>query len=695
MAGARKRAGSRADARRAAAEPRSAAPPEDATGRADLGARVALGALALVLLVAPLAVDSAAEAGFDAPKRLLVLLGTALAAAAALVLPPPEGASAALRTWRSADRRARAIVLLAIGGLAGMVVAALLSPRTALSLGALRALLPMALLVPLGASRVLGRGGSAVLLAAFLAGATIDALASLLERAGLVQPFTIEAVAGRGGTGAMVGNEGSLALLLAFGVVAALGVVLAPRAPAWRAATGAALVLQLLGLAANPSLTALATALAGAAVVAIAAHGRRALLVIAVSLAMVGVAAVALPQLRARVSTASAALRAGDWDALLTYRLGPWVAATEMMRARPLVGFGPGTFAAEFIPQRLAAEQRHRRRFVLPRETSTFGEAHDDYLQLAAECGLPAAAALLTAFALLALALARRVGRSRDDGPDVAGARTEGIVLLGLVASAAVSALTWFPLQLAVTAPALLLALGRSWRLVAEPSLARATDGDAATRDVATHDAAMHDAAIAQTSATLAQPPVRLARVFAAIVLVIIVAVPELRRYGAERDLARATGLVRAYVAAHGIGPARMLDDARTAALASAAVLPSDPRPILAAGAVELVGKKPQDALARYRRALELGERAEIDLNAGRAYAMLDRRPDAFAAFVRTGWLSPYLVYAMPEAARPLVEQEVARLEAKLRDGTLAGPPPLPDDLRTPSVARTEGAPPT
>ncbi|MBY0278089.1 hypothetical protein K2Z84_22370, partial [Candidatus Binatia bacterium] len=90
----------------------------------DLGARVALGALAFVLLVAPLAFDTTAEAAFDAPKRLLVLLGTTLAAAAALVLSPPDGASAALRTWRSADRRARAIALLAAGALAGVIVAA-------------------------------------------------------------------------------------------------------------------------------------------------------------------------------------------------------------------------------------------------------------------------------------------------------------------------------------------------------------------------------------------------------------------------------------------------------------------------------------------------------------------------------------------------------------------------------------------
>ena len=634
----------------------------------DVGARVALATLALVLLVAPLAVDTSAEASFDAPKRFVVLLGAALAAAAALVLPRfgAHGGNA-LETWRSADARARTIAVLAAAALVATVVSAVLSPRAAVSLGALRAILPMALLLPLGASRVLARGGSATLLAAFVAGAAVDALASLLERAGLVQLFVVESAAGRGGTGAFVGNEGSLALLLALGAVAALAVLLQARATAWRTAAGAALLVLLAGIAANPGLTALLALLAGASVVAIAALGRRALLVIGGAVALVVVAAVTIPQLRTRVAAATAAARAGDWDALLTYRLGPWAAASEMARARPLLGVGPGTFGAEFATSRLAAELRHRRRFVLPRETSTFSEAHDDYLQLAAECGVPA---LLAALAALGLLLASLGGKlARDDGDDDA-TRAESVVIVGLVTSGAVAALAWFPLQLASTAPVLLLALGRGWRLIADEPRVVAPGSDAADERA--------------DGAVLEQPSVRAARTFAAAVLILIVLVPELRRYGAERDLARATGLARGYLASKGAATPRMLDDARAAARASAAVLPADPRPVLAAGAIELVAKKPQDALAHYRDAMALGERAETGLNAGRALAMLDQRPEALAAFVRTGWLSPYLVFSMPTAAQPLVQQENARLEEKLRAGELSAPPPLPDVLRAP-----------
>jgi len=624
----------------------------------DIGARLALGALAAVLLLAPLVVDASAEASFDAPKRLVTLVGVALAAAAGLVLVPRGACAGDVRAvWRTADARARAIALLAVLALAAGVAAALLSPRASLATSALRVLLPIALLLPLGASRVLEPRGGAILLAAFVAAACVDALAALLERAGLVQLFVIESVAGRGGTGAFVGNEGSLALLLALGSVAALGVLLQARARAWRVAAGGVLVLQVAALAVSPSLTALVALLAGVVVVAVAALGRRAVWVLSGCVLAVALATAAYAPLRDRVATAARAARAGDWDALLTYRLGPWAAAAEMVRARPLVGFGPGTFGAEFAAQRLHAEERHRRRFVLPRETSTFAQAHNEYLHLLAEAGVPAAAAAIAALALLLGTLARRVAASPPGD-----ARAEQVIVLGIVVTGATGALTWFPLQLASTAPVLLLALGRGWRLSAAPS------GDVRADEVRSSDGQL-----------------RVARAIAAVLLVALVALPELRRYRAERTLARATAAAQAVLAAR-VPAARVLDEALVAADASAAALPGDPRPVLAAGAIELVAKRPQQALERYRTALVLGERAETDLNAGRAYALLDQRPEALAAFVRAAWLSPALVPSMPLAAQPLVQAEVARLEEQLRAGTLAAPPPLPEALRVPGV---------
>jgi O-antigen ligase len=129
-----------------------------------------------------------------------------------------------------------------------------------------------------------------------------------------------------------------------------------------------------------------------------------------------------------------------------------------MARERPLTGFGPGTFGAEFVPHRLKAELRARRRFVNPLVTSTYGEAHSEPLQAVAEGGLAGLAAVASAgFLLYGLARASR----RNDGS--AG---EAVWLFAFLVAGVVAALTWFPLQRPVSAIPLLLAAGRGWRIV-------------------------------------------------------------------------------------------------------------------------------------------------------------------------------------------------------------------------------------
>src|SRR5215471_3220700 len=47
--------------------------------------------------------------------------------------------------------------------------------------------------------------------------------------------------------------------------------------------------------------------------------------------------------MRVRAAEAVWAMKQGDWDHVVTYRLGAWAAAVEMARDRPWLGFGPGT----------------------------------------------------------------------------------------------------------------------------------------------------------------------------------------------------------------------------------------------------------------------------------------------------------------------------------------------------------------
>ncbi|MFN7952629.1 MAG: hypothetical protein U0610_12975 [bacterium] len=63
-------------------------------------------------------------------------------------------------------------------------------------------------------------------------------------------------------------------------------------------------------------------------------------------------------------------------------------------------------------------------------------------------------------------------------------------------------------------------------------------------------------------------------------------------------------------------------------------------------------------------------------LDVGRAAALLDRRPEALAAFVRAVWLTPRLADELPEAAKPLVADEIRRREALLASGAPDAIPP-------------------
>ena len=174
----------------------------------------------------------------------------------------------------------------------------------------------------------------------------------------------------------------------------------------------------------------------------------------------------------------------------------------------------------------------------------------------------------------------------------------------------------------------------------------------------------------------------RLAALAGAIVLVVL-AWPELSRYRAERRLGDATNAFRALLdRASDPETGRNLLVVGEAALAVAPRLPGDPRPWILGASAFLVTSQPQPALETYREAFKTGERAEIDLNLGRAYSMLGRRENAERAFVRAGWVSPEILSSLPDAEREKVATEIRNLTRELYEGRLTEPPPLPSDER-------------
>lgn len=416
----------------------------------DLSGGLAAVTVSAALLGVLLAVDPRAESSFDSIKTTVAHAGAVLATVLLLV-----GGAGPARSLRSLPRPVPALFALAAAGSLLAVLSAAFAPRPAAAFEALRSASLLALLVPVGASRALEGGRVVLPVGAFLAGLSVNAAASLLQAAGALTLFDVSRISGRSNTGAFVGNEGYLSLVAALAIPVAAGAVAAARGRA-RLGAGAALALALAAVLANRSLTGLAAMAAGLLVFLWAGLSGRTRRITIAGCLILAATLPFVPSVRLRLSEVVVQVRTGNADALISYRGGPWAAAAEMIRERPVLGYGPGAFESRFVPSRLAAERRLGRPLTTLTEAGSYAEAHSDVLQLPAEIGLPAAGAFAASLALLLAALLRRARRAEG---------VEAAVLLAVLATGLVAALTWFPLQRAVTAAPLLLAVGRTLRL--------------------------------------------------------------------------------------------------------------------------------------------------------------------------------------------------------------------------------------
>lgn len=418
-----------------------------------------------------------------------------------------------------------------------------------------------------------------------------------------------------------------------------------------RAVAGAGLLAVFLGLGSAEPLTALVAFATGVVVHALFDVRRRAK-PLAV-LAVFGVAAVAASGLGSRLASVAGEIGAGDLGGATTQRDIGFLSAVESVRARPLLGAGPGAYGAVFVPSRLAAEERIRRPLVHASPSAHFENAHDEALTLAVECGVPALLAALAFTAVLAAGLlaSRKEGlRERGESGDVA-------LLSALLAGALVLASANFPFRIAVTSGPIALVLGLALRKAFGTRSARPTPAAAG--------GAGRISGLALAAGTG---------------LALLLSAGALSRFVAAWRQGEGEALVR--------GLAQVREEGRPAALREAALLfegavslrPRSATALLGLGSVRrLLGD--EDAAARlYLRSFLLVERAETDLNLGRVLLARGDGASARLLFVRAAWILPRLSAAVPPGGVPGGVEEAlgAARETLEKEGKVPPLPPLP-----------------
>ena len=423
--------------------------------------RYSLAVAALVATIAgsSLLVDPRAEASFDAPKRLISLIGIVAAFLIMFGFSDPRP----LPQMRNLGREQRVALLCFLGAVGLGLIAAIASPRRAISLDTARMLILFSLLLPIGASQCLQGRRSQILLAVFLVVSAINGAISILQSTGVFQPLAIEAISGRVASVGLIGNEGYLALIMALAEIGSVGVGLFASSPSIRVLAWSGSILFLAALAVSRNMTGWLALLIGVIPLAWSQLKNRQRRLSAVAATLVFLLALGtLPPVRGRLRVAILEARAGNWDSLSSNRLAPWAAALEMIAERPLLGFGPGTFGAEFVVHRLQAEIQWGRRLTTPTLMSSYAQVHCDYLQVFAEMGIPAGLAAIASLGALLVGLLRTSAHAPEP------VRQEAIVVLAIVLAGSTAALLWSPLQDPPLAVPLLLAAGRGWSLLGE-----------------------------------------------------------------------------------------------------------------------------------------------------------------------------------------------------------------------------------
>lgn len=615
-------AGARARARAGGAPPGAPGRPGAAARRGRPGAgAVAEALLWALVLVPPFLVFPRIADSFDLPKRLI---SEVLALASLLPLAwrlRAAGSVTFAAVWRLPAVRA-ALPAAAVATLGLAFTAHPAHTRDALAdlwIGVACLIAWSAGLEPARVRR---------LLAGLIVPASALALLAALQFHGF-NPFVFGAGAesARLELTSLAGNTGVLAAYLVLPALVAQWLLrrawLRLRAPGGGSKRGAAfglgalavaLALCLYALVLTQTMTALAALGAGSVALWLAVLPRRRVLAALGAVALLAGLAVGLvPPLRAKVARAAEAVAAGNWSSALQGRTAGWRTAAWMAARQPLTGVGHGAYAAEFAPARLEMAERGARLPGAGRRM--FANAHNEFLEVAAEWGLPGLAALLWGLWVLAGRLRRGLvgGMPRDD----AALAVAGVLALALLATA------HFPFRLGLVAFPALLLLARA--LAPEPA-----EGAKGVEVGAGKEGGRWFA-------------------WAATALVVLALAGQCVRTDRRLEAARILRQVEQIsVAAAGRAPATLYWANLKLLERAHRLYPADSRIPLAAGGQYLLLGRTDEAIEAYREALAVAPRAEIYLNLGRAHAIAGDVEEARENFGRAVLLDRRLRPAVP-----------------------------------------------
>jgi O-antigen ligase len=419
----------------------------------DAASTMAFFAVAATSIVLPLIVDLHGDDSFRQPKELVFRAG-AIAVIVAFIFALTRRHNPLRINLALLHRPPIAIPLMAVLWTA---ITTLTSVNRAVSLDSLITVVCSAALF-IGTYAVM-RGEGLIALDVALIPAVVNAVFVMLQEYKIWQPFTFPPQAlGHMSSSALIGNPNDVGAYLVVPAVAAAVGTAAMRGVR-RVLYSIVAIVLLAGLVSSGTRTAV-IAYVVALVAFAAGQSLRNTIVIAVLLLGLGVVTFSVStSFGRRARDLVTAMKARQYDVVLSNRIPAFLCAIAMWRDHPISGIGPGAYKNEYMQYKLSLRDTPTRKW-LSDSTEFFATAHNDHLQLLAEGGVPAYGILLVALAVLSGRFWQRDDTSGDERRSFAREMRFPLALTAFVLM-----LAQFPLQIAAPRMVILYfaALSLTW----------------------------------------------------------------------------------------------------------------------------------------------------------------------------------------------------------------------------------------